>query len=151
MRLENDELVPYHPNNMAPRVFNAAITSQHVSHKSKEKMDNRAYRKPQEFGDDLKLLFKNCYRYNQPEHDVFVMTKELETVFDTRYAKIPIELYVKIVRSSSSKSDSSISRSSKSSNDVEDSEEEQHNKKLTTLEKRITRRSYQTVRGNEEE
>ena len=55
----------------------AAITPQHTSHKSNEKMNNREYRKPQEFGVDVKLMFKNCYRYNQPEHDVFVMPKKL--------------------------------------------------------------------------
>jgi len=37
IRSENDRLVPYHPNNMAPRVFNAAIIPQHASHKTKEK------------------------------------------------------------------------------------------------------------------
>ena len=87
-------------------VPNAAITPQQASHKSKEKMNSREYRTPQEFGDDLKLMFKNRYRYNQPEHDVFVMIKKLETVFDT-----------------------SISgSSSKSSNFVENSEEERQNK-----------------------
>ena len=69
---------------------------------------------PQEFGDDLKLMFKNRYRYNQPEHDVFVKSKKLETVFDT-----------------------SISgSSSRSSNFVENSEEKRHNNKLNTLEER---------------
>ena len=87
-------------------------------------MNNRNYHTPQEFGDDVKLMFKNCYRYNQPEHDVFVMAKKLETVFDTRYAKLRIEPSVKVVRSSSTKLDSSISGlSSKSLSDIEDSED----------------------------
>ena len=134
---EIDGWIPYQPNYMPPMVSNAAITPQHASHKSKEKVNNKEYRKLQEFGDDLKLMFKNCYRNNQPEHDVFVIVKKLETVFDTRYVKIPIQSSVKAFRSSSTKSDFSISGSSKSSNFVEDSEEKRHNKKSTTLERRI--------------
>ena len=111
MRSKNNGWDPYYQNNMASMVLNAAITPQQASHKSQEKMDNREYRTHQEFGDDLKLMFKNRYRYNQPEHDVFVLAKKLETIFDTRYAKIPIEHSVKVVRSSSTKSDSSISGS----------------------------------------
>ena len=84
------------------------------------------------------LMFKNCYRYSQPEYDVLMMAKKLGTVFDVRYAKIPIKFSIKVVRSSSTKADSSISgSSSKSSNDVEDSEEERQNEKLTILKKRI--------------
>ena len=139
------------PNNMAPMVFNVTITPQHASHESKEKMNNQEYRKLREFGDYVKLMFKNCYRYNQPEHDVFVLAKKLETVFDIRYAKIQIEPSVKVVWSVSTKSDSSISgSSSKSSNDVEDSEEERHNKKLTTLERRIMSLEEEVIKLSEE-
>ena len=146
MRLEN-----YGWNTLAPRVFNTAITPQHASLMSREKMDYREYHMPQEFGDDLKLMFNNCYRYNQPEHDVFVMAKTLETVFDTRYAKLPIDPSVKVVRSSSTKSDCSISGlSSKPSNDAEDSEEERHNKKLNTLEKRIMSLQEEVFKLSEE-
>ena len=58
MKSENDGLVPYHPNNMAPRMFNTAITAQHASHTSKEKMNNTEYHKLQEFRDDVNLMFK---------------------------------------------------------------------------------------------
>ena len=75
----------------------------------KEKMDNREYRKSLEFRNDVKLMFKNCLRYNQPEHDVFAMAKKLETVFDTRYVKIPREPSGKVVRISNTKSNSSTS------------------------------------------
>ena len=110
-------------------------------------MNYREYHKPQEFGDDVKLMFKNCY--NQPEH--IGNGKKLETVFDTRYAKLPIESSVNVVKSSSTKLDSSISgSSSKSSNDVEDSEEERYNKKLTTLERRIMSLQEEVIKLSEE-
>ena len=43
----------------------------------KQKMNNREYRKPQEFADDVRLMFTNCFKYNPPEHDVVGMAKKL--------------------------------------------------------------------------
>ena len=72
-------------------------------------------------------MFKNRYRYNQREHDVFVMTKKLETVFDTSISE----------------------SSSKSSNFVENSQEERQIKKLNTLEERIMSLHEEVIKPSE--
>ncbi|XP_072161767.1 bromodomain-containing protein 2-like isoform X3 [Bemisia tabaci] len=55
----------------------------------KSKMDNREYRTAQEFAADVRLIFTNCYKYNPPEHDVVMMARKLQDVFEMRYAKVP--------------------------------------------------------------
>ena len=35
------------------------------------------------------LIFKNCYQYNPPEHDVVGMARKLEEVFRARMAERP--------------------------------------------------------------
>lgn len=47
----------------------------------KQKMENREYRRPEEFATDIRLIFKNCFRYNPPEHDVVGMAKKLMVSF----------------------------------------------------------------------
>lgn len=44
----------------------------------KEKMDAREYGSASEFVDDVRLIFTNCYRYNQPDTDVVAMAKKLQ-------------------------------------------------------------------------
>lgn len=44
----------------------------------KEKMDSREYSNASEFVDDVRLIFTNCYRYNQPDTDVVAMAKKLQ-------------------------------------------------------------------------
>ena len=36
-------------------------------------------------------IFQNCYKYNQPEHDVVTMAKKLEEVFKSKMARMPKE------------------------------------------------------------
>ncbi|TRY80396.1 hypothetical protein TCAL_04716 [Tigriopus californicus] len=44
----------------------------------KQKMDGREYGKPEEFAQDVRQIFKNCYTYNPETHDVVAMAKKLE-------------------------------------------------------------------------
>lgn len=44
----------------------------------KEKMDTRQYPTQAEFVADMRLIFTNCYRYNQPDTDVVAMAKKLQ-------------------------------------------------------------------------
>ena len=46
----------------------------------KEKMDNRKYFSADEFADDVRTIFKNCYTYNPDTHDVVAMARKLEEV-----------------------------------------------------------------------
>ncbi|XP_046690578.1 bromodomain-containing protein 4 isoform X3 [Silurus meridionalis] len=57
----------------------------------KDKLDTRQYRDAQEFAADVRLMFSNCYKYNPPDHEVVVMARKLQDVFEMRFAKMPDE------------------------------------------------------------
>ncbi|XP_031638394.1 homeotic protein female sterile-like isoform X2 [Contarinia nasturtii] len=57
----------------------------------KKKMDDREYKSASEFADDVRLIFTNCYKYNPPDHDVVMMGRKLQDVFEMRFANIPDE------------------------------------------------------------
>nr|XP_039269216.1 bromodomain-containing protein 3-like isoform X1 [Styela clava] len=57
----------------------------------KKKMENREYRSPGEFADDVRVIATNCFKYNPPDHDVVAMAKRLLEEFEIRYAKMPDE------------------------------------------------------------
>lgn len=42
------------------------------------KFDNREYRTANEFAEDVRLVFTNCYRYNAVESDVVMMARKLQ-------------------------------------------------------------------------
>ena len=46
----------------------------------KTKMDNRVYSTPEEFAEDVRMIFKNCFTYNPDTHDVVAMARKLEEV-----------------------------------------------------------------------
>ena len=55
----------------------------------KRKMDSREYQASTMFEYDVLTIFKNCYKYNPPEHDVVGMARRLEEVFRAKMARIP--------------------------------------------------------------
>lgn len=57
----------------------------------KKKMDDREYKSASEFADDVRLIFTNCYKYNPEDHDVVMMGRKLQDVFEMRFANIPDE------------------------------------------------------------
>ena len=87
----------------------------------KKKMENRQYRKPEEFAADVRLTFTNCYKYNPPEHEVVQMGRKLQEVFEMRYARMPEPDPNEMDDSSSSESES---RSESDESDDEESEDE---------------------------
>ncbi|KAH9384229.1 hypothetical protein HPB48_026222 [Haemaphysalis longicornis] len=46
----------------------------------KKKKDNREYDSEEELTKDMRLIFTNCYRYNPPGHEVFVIAHELRSL-----------------------------------------------------------------------
>ena len=46
----------------------------------KTKMDSRLYSSPEQFAEDVRMIFKNCYVYNPDTHDVVAMARKLEEV-----------------------------------------------------------------------
>ena len=55
----------------------------------KNKLEAHEYTQAQEFADDMRLIFHNCYLYNPSTTDVVYMARKLEEVFDQRYSKLP--------------------------------------------------------------
>ncbi|CAG8782315.1 16725_t:CDS:2, partial [Dentiscutata erythropus] len=53
------------------------------------KLENDHYVNADEFEADIRLMFQNCYTYNGPGSDVYNMGKELEKVFDKKWAEKP--------------------------------------------------------------
>jgi len=56
------------------------------------RMDLGVYEQPEAFREDVKLMFNNCYTYNKPDTQVYVMAKSLERYFDGFMGKMPTEL-----------------------------------------------------------
>ncbi|KAI9497250.1 Bromodomain-containing protein [Zychaea mexicana] len=50
-------------------------------------LDEYQYANEEEFAADVRLMFQNCYTYNNPQHPVYNQGKTLEKVFDTYWAK----------------------------------------------------------------
>lgn len=56
------------------------------------KMETGVYESAEQFKEDVKLMFENCYTYNKPDTQVYVQAKQLEKYFDGHFAKLPTEL-----------------------------------------------------------
>jgi hypothetical protein len=54
----------------------------------KQKLASGQYQTAAEFAADVRLVFTNCYQYNPPHHDVVVMARKLQDVFEQRYKNI---------------------------------------------------------------
>ncbi|XP_035592995.2 bromodomain testis-specific protein-like isoform X4 [Oncorhynchus keta] len=57
----------------------------------RKKMVEREYMDAQDFAADFRLMFSNCYKYNPPTHEVVVMARKLQDVFEERWLKLPDE------------------------------------------------------------
>ena len=47
----------------------------------KKKLNHNAYEKAQDFVDDMRLIWQNCYKYNGEVHDISKCAREVETSF----------------------------------------------------------------------
>ncbi|XP_032884857.1 bromodomain-containing protein 3-like isoform X1 [Amblyraja radiata] len=54
----------------------------------KRKLGNQEYKDREEFAGDVRLMFSNCYKYNSPDHEVVIMGRKLQDVFEMLFAKI---------------------------------------------------------------
>ncbi|XP_068808614.1 bromodomain testis-specific protein [Struthio camelus] len=89
----------------------------------KKKMDNSEYKDTQEFATDVRLMFMSCYKHNSPDHEVVVMARKLQDVFEMHFAKIPDEPLSQptreMTKAYSSESSSDDSSEEKTSEDSE--------------------------------
>jgi hypothetical protein len=120
----------------------------------KRKMDDREYKTAAEFEADVRLIFSNCYKYNPPDHDVVIMARKLQDVFQMRLENIPDEpatTYPTAQHNNNQvNADSSGSDSDSDSGDSDESEESmdeeglrdkimKHQEALTKLSERLDR------------
>jgi bromodomain-containing factor 1 len=52
-----------------------------------EKLNNGQYQSAKEFEADMRLMFRNCYKFNPPGTPVHIMGRELEAVFDAEWQR----------------------------------------------------------------
>jgi len=104
----------------------------------KQKMDSREYRSPQDFAEDVRLIFTNCYRYNPPESDVVMMAKKLQDVFEMKYARMPDDLSSNIDDGEASDSGSATSEP-ESSDDNESEAERERESRLSEIREQLER------------
>jgi len=55
----------------------------------KKRLDNYYYWSAEECLNDFKTMFRNCYIYNPPGHDIVQMAQALEKVFLTKVSDMP--------------------------------------------------------------
>ncbi|CAB4373600.1 unnamed protein product [Rhizophagus irregularis] len=58
------------------------------------KLENNQYKSTEEFENDVRLIFHNCYAYNNVESDIYTLGKELELTFNKIWTE-KIDLKVK--------------------------------------------------------
>lgn len=58
----------------------------------KHKLDIKEYSTPEDFNEDMLLMFNNCYLYNQPESVVHSMGKDLQKAYENFYGEMPTEV-----------------------------------------------------------
>lgn len=63
----------------------------------KSKLDSKLYANPEEFNNDIILMFNNCYSYNHPESVVYGMGKDLQRAYEALYLEMPVEIKKKKV------------------------------------------------------
>ncbi|CAJ0912640.1 1729_t:CDS:2, partial [Entrophospora sp. SA101] len=57
---------------------------------AEDRLESEDYASAEEFEADIRLMFDNCYKFNAPGTDVYNMGKQLENVFDKKWAERPI-------------------------------------------------------------
>ncbi|CAB5357321.1 unnamed protein product [Rhizophagus irregularis] len=56
------------------------------------KLKNNQYKSLKEFGKDVRLIFRNCYTYNNVESEIYHSGEVLESVFNKKWAKRIIQV-----------------------------------------------------------
>lgn len=101
------------------------------------KLENRQYASAQDFAEDVRLIFTNCYKYNPADSDVVKMAKKLQDVFEIRFARMPDEQAFDSLDKLSTKDDSGSSLGETDSESGNESEEERE-KKLKELQDQVS-------------
>jgi len=76
----------------------------------KKKLENHQYETAKQFEDDVRLMFRNCYKYNPPKNPVYAMGKALERVFNNKWTELPAPASAKPDYESDEESDEDVDR-----------------------------------------
>ena len=60
---------------------------------AKKNLDRGVYTNADDFAEDIRMIFKNCYKYNPPDHDVVALAKQTQTEFEKLLQKMPAEVF----------------------------------------------------------
>ena len=96
------------------------------------KLDNREYTNGAEFAADVRTIFTNCYKYNPSDHDVVVMARKLQDVFEMQYSKVNGDDPFEVAAGGSDSSDGSGESESET-----DFSEDERERKLVALQEQL--------------
>lgn len=82
-------LVPVDPDALGIPQYRDIIKNPMDLSTMRKKMDGGFYKDGDEFEADMRLMFRNCYTFNAPGSEVYNLGKELEAVFDRKWADRP--------------------------------------------------------------
>ncbi|XP_028967273.1 bromodomain-containing protein 3-like [Galendromus occidentalis] len=105
----------------------------------KTKMERREYRNPDDFCNDVRLVFMNCYKYNPADHEVVKMARKLQDVFEMKLTKMPNEPIPASSASSDSDEASESEVASAEDSDSGDDSEAERERKLQQLQDQLKR------------
>lgn len=103
-----------------------------------KKLSSKLYASADDFAEDVKLMFRNCYAFNRMGDEVYNAGKRLEAVFDAEWARKPD---FSIARPPSKKKKGSSSdeseESSESDSDGSDSSDEERQSRIKLLQTQL--------------
>ena len=82
-------LVPVDPDALGIPQYRDIIKNPMDLSTMRKKIDVGQYKDGDEFEADVRLMFRNCYTFNAPGSEVYNLGKELEAVFDRKWADKP--------------------------------------------------------------
>ncbi|CAO3645326.1 unnamed protein product [Mucor fragilis] len=102
------------------------------------KLTEGDYDEPEQFEQDIRLMFNNCYLYNPPTLPVHKMGRELEKVFDEKWAQKPAARSPSPVLDEGGDDDDDVlDREDEDMHDADDSDEDDRDQRIAELERHI--------------
>lgn len=66
----------------------------------RKKLDDKKYTNPEEFAEDVRLVFSNAKTYNGKGTDVYIMAEQIQDVFESQYSRLIQKLENMVERTS---------------------------------------------------
>ncbi|KAK4521928.1 uncharacterized protein ATC70_004466 [Mucor velutinosus] len=102
------------------------------------KLTEGDYNEPEQFEQDIRLMFNNCYLYNPPTLPVHKMGRELEKVFDEKWAQKPATRSPSPVLDEGGDDDEDVlDRDDEDMHEADDSDEDDRDQRIAELERHI--------------